>query len=323
MSQSNSGNLSKGDVISFVALLLLGLVVFFGLNFTMLGNRLPSVMVAVLLFMLMVVFVFLAAYAKAQDFNQDKWKAVEYTMLGLYVAALVPCYLYAGKFFDVMWAREEITQTVERDLDDIDHMFAEYRKGCESRVGTYQTELEALLESEEGRKRMVRLLELDKRPADVSRADVSQAVSSFSDMLELSAGPLEEEKAGLAAQCEEKFKGWDLLFMPQYASELAGAKERYAQGLEEAYAARKSKLEAEAPALDVSSFVRESNIGRMFASLPGFSFSGLLAVVILGGLGLFKYVLGEKSKRKQLRKGEAGSITEDGGFIVGERNSRD
>ena len=71
MSQSNSGNLSKGDVISFVALLLLGLVVFFGLNFTMLGNRLPSAMVAVLLFMLMVVFVFLAAYAKAQDFTDQ------------------------------------------------------------------------------------------------------------------------------------------------------------------------------------------------------------------------------------------------------------
>ena len=323
MSQSNSGNLSKGDVISFVALLLLGLVVFFGLNFTMLGNRLPSAMVAVLLFMLMVVFVFLAAYAKAQDFNQDKWKAVEYVMLGFYVIALVPCYLYAGKFFDVMWAKEEITQTVERDMDDIDHMFAEYRKGCESRVGTYQTELEALLESEEGRKRMVRLLDLDKQPEEVSQADVSQAVSSFSDLLELSAGPLEEEKEELVMQCEENFKGWDLLFMPQYASELDNAKERYAKGLEEAYASRKSKLEDEAPALDVSSFVRESNIGQMFSSFSSFSFSGLLAVIILGGLGLFKYFWGEKSKRKQLRKGGSDSITEDGGFMVGERSSRD
>lgn len=94
----SSGNLSKGDIISFVALLLMGVLVFFGMNFMTLGDRIPSIVVAILTVVLMTVFVFLAAYAKAQDRNQSTWKKVEYAMLALYILALIPCYIFSAKF---------------------------------------------------------------------------------------------------------------------------------------------------------------------------------------------------------------------------------
>lgn len=101
MEKSKSDNLSKGDIISFIALLLLGVTVFFGMNFSTLGDRIQSVVVSVVLVTLMVVFVFLAAFAKAQNRNQAMWTKVEYAMLFLYVLALIPCYLYSSKFYDI------------------------------------------------------------------------------------------------------------------------------------------------------------------------------------------------------------------------------
>lgn len=80
MENKKSGNLSKSDVISFVAIMLLGITVFFGMNFKTLGNKIPSVLVAVVLVVLMTVFVFLAAYAKLQNRNQSMWKMVETVM---------------------------------------------------------------------------------------------------------------------------------------------------------------------------------------------------------------------------------------------------
>ena len=116
MAKQNSDNLSKGDIISFVALLLLGVTVFFGMNFKTLGDKVPSIVVAILLVVVMTVFVFLAAHAKAQNRNQAMWKNVEYAMLGLYVVALIPCYLYAAKFFDVQFAKSEIMTQVRHEI---------------------------------------------------------------------------------------------------------------------------------------------------------------------------------------------------------------
>ena len=82
MAKNNSDNLSKGDIISFVAIILLGVTVFFGMNFSTLGDKVPSIVVAILLVVVMTVFVFLAAHAKAQNRNQSMWKNVEYAMLG-------------------------------------------------------------------------------------------------------------------------------------------------------------------------------------------------------------------------------------------------
>ena len=43
MSQKKSDNLPIGDVISFISIVFLGIVVFFGMNFMTLGNKIPSI----------------------------------------------------------------------------------------------------------------------------------------------------------------------------------------------------------------------------------------------------------------------------------------
>lgn len=316
MNQTSSGNLSKGDIISFVALIIMGVTVFFGMNFMTLGNKIPSIVVAVLLFIVMLVFVFLAAHAKAQDRNQDTWKKVEYAMLGLYVLALIPCYIYSAKFFDVQLEKQEITQIVDKDIDDINSMFADYTKKCESRSSNYQTELEALIKSDEGREQIVRMLELDKKPSEVKQSDIEQAAESFSAFLlkgrDISA--LKAEKKSLVENCETNFKNWNILFIPQYVSELGEAKEKYAEKLEEIYSKKKSAFEKEAPEFDTSSYINKSNIKDKFSTSSGFSISGLIAIIILGGLGLVKYLLGEKSTVIPMKDGDATIITEDGGY---------
>lgn len=316
MNQSNSGNLSKGDIISFVALLILGVTVFFGMNFMTLGNKIPSAVVAVLLFIVMMVFVFLAAHAKAQDRNQETWKKVEFAMLGLYVLALIPCYIYSAKFFEVQLGKQEITQIVNKDIEDINGMFADYTKKCESRSNNYQTELEALLKSDEGRKQIVTLLELNKNADEVKQSDIEQASESFSDYLlkgrDISA--LKSEMKNLIENCESNFKNWNIFFIPQYVTELGEAKEKYADRLEEIYSKKKSAIEKDAPEFDTSSYVNESNIQDKFSKSSGFSVLGLIAIIILGGLGLVKWLLGEKSTVIPMKEGAATTITEDGGF---------
>ena len=316
MSKSNSGNLSIGDVISFVALLILGVVVFFGMNFMTLGNKIPSIVVAALLFIVMLVFVFLAAHAKAQDRNQETWKKVQYAMLGLYFLALIPCYIYSAKFFDIQLGKQEITQIVDNDIEDINNMFADYTKKCESRTNNYQTELEALLKSNEGREQIVRILKLSKSADEVKQSDIEQAIESFSDYLlkgrDISA--LKSEKRNLVENCETNFKNWNILFISQYVSELGESKAKYASRLEEIYTSKKSEIETEAPEFDTSSYVNESNIKDKFTSISGFSVLGLIAIIILGGLGLVKWLFGEKSLVVPMREGAASTITDDGGY---------
>ena len=41
-----------------------------------------------------------------------------------------------------------------------------------------------------------------------------------------------------------------------------------------------------------------------------------MAVIVLGGLGLLKYIFGEKRTVVDLKEGDATTITDDGGFTI-------
>ena len=110
MSQTKSEKLPIGDVISFISIVFLGIVVFFRMNFMTLGNKIPSVIVAVLLVVLMTVFVFFAAFAKSQNRNQENWAKVKYALLGLYLASLIPCYIYSAKFCEIQFGQSKIVK---------------------------------------------------------------------------------------------------------------------------------------------------------------------------------------------------------------------
>lgn len=313
MAKNNSDNLSKGDIISFVAIILLGVTVFFGMNFSTLGDKVPSIVVAILLVVVMTVFVFLAAHAKAQNRNQSMWKNVEYAMLGLYVIALIPCYLYSAKFFDIYFSKTEITQQVQSDLEGINKMFSDYTRKCESRCGSYQTALEAMMTYDQGRQKIAELL--DMKPENVTKANVKQASESF--MNSLKGGEykaLESEKNNLETNVQTNFKNWNILFIPQYASELGAAKSKYATELKAIYDKHKNEIEKNVPEFNATAYSSESTITNTFSDLAGFSIMGLLAVLILGGLGLVKYLLGEKRTVIDFKEGDSSVITSDGGF---------
>lgn len=312
--KNNSGNLSKGDVISFVALLLMGVLVFFGMNFMTLGDKIPSIVVAILTVILMTVFVFLAAYAKAQDRNQSTWKKVEYSMLALYVLALIPCYIFSAKFFDVQFDKDNVMKQVQTDTNDLNKLFNDYSRKCESRVSAYQIDLESMLTSSEGRSKLASLLEIND-PSSVTKESVTQAAQSFSKSLKgAEYKALEAEKNNLVKNCETNFNNWNIMFIPQYAYELGTAKDKYATELERIYGKTQNNIEKNIPEFETAAYTNESGILNTFKSTDKFSVVGLLVVLFLGFLGLVKYLLGDKSTVIPIKQGDTSVIGEDGGF---------
>lgn len=312
--KNNSGNLSKGDVISFVALLLMGVLVFFGMNFMTLGDKIPSIVVAILTVVLMTVFVFLAAYAKAQDRNQSTWKKVEYAMLALYVLALIPCYIFSAKFFDVQFDKDNVMKQVQTDTNDLNKLFNDYNHKCESRVSAYQIDLESMLTSTEGRSKLASLLEISD-PSSVTKESVTQAAQSFSKSLKgAEYKALEAEKNNLVKNCETNFNNWNIMFIPQYAYELGTAKGKYASELERIYGKTQNNIEKNIPEFETAAYTNESGILNTFKSTDKFSVIGLLVVLFLGILGLVKYLLGDKSTVIPIKQGDTSVIGEDGGF---------
>ncbi len=310
----SSGNLSKGDIISFVALLLMGVLVFFGMNFMTLGDRIPSIVVAILTVVLMTVFVFLAAYAKAQDRNQSTWRKVEYAMLALYILALIPCYIFSAKFFDVQFDKENIMKQVNKDTSDLDKLFADYNRKCESRASAYQIDLEAMMTTPEGRTRIAELIDV-KDPSSITKESINQVVSSFSKSLKgAEFKALESEKNNLVKNCETNFKNWNIMFIPQYAQELGAAKSKYANELERIYGKTHNNIEKNIPEFETERYINESGIMDTFKSTDKFSVIGLLVVLFLGFLGLVKYLLGDKSTVIPMKQGDTSVIGEDGGF---------
>lgn len=310
----SSGNLSKGDIISFVALLLMGVLVFFGMNFMTLGDRIPSIVVAILTVVLMTVFVFLAAYAKAQDRNQSTWKKVEYAMLALYILALIPCYIFSAKFFDVQFDKENIMEQVNKDTSDLDKLFTDYSRKCESRASAYQIDLEAMMTTPEGRTRIAELIDV-KDPKSITKESINQVVSSFSKGLKgAEFKALESEKNSLVKNCETNFKSWNIMFIPQYAQELGTAKSKYATELERIYGKTHNNIEKNIPEFETERYINESGILDTFKSTDKFSVIGLLVVLFLGFLGLVKYLLGDKSTVIPMKQGDTSVIGEDGGF---------
>lgn len=310
----SSGTLSKGDVISFVALLLMGVLVFFGMNFMTLGDRIPSIAVAILTVVLMTVFVFLAAYAKAQDRNQSTWKKVEYAMLALYLLALIPCYIFSAKFFDVQFGKENIMKQVNKDTSDLDKLFADYNRKCESRASAYQIDLEAMMTTTEGRTRIAELIDV-KDPSSITKESINQVVSSFSKSLKgAEFKALESEKSNLVKNCEANFKNWNIMFIPLYAQELGAAKGKYAIELERIYGKTHNNIEKNIPEFETERYINESGILDTFKTANKFSAIGLLVVLFLGILGFVKYLLGNKSTVIPMKQGDTSVIGEDGGF---------
>lgn len=310
----SSGNLTKGDVISFIALLLMGVLVFFGMNFMTLGDRIPSIVVAILTVVLMTVFVFLAAYAKSQDRFQSTWKKVQYAMLTLYILGLIPCYIFTAKFFDIQLDKENVIKQVNADTDGLNSLFNDYNRLCESRVSAYQIALESMLTSSEGRARLASILDIQDSKS-ITAANVNQAVESFSQTLKgTKYRMLLADKDKLVKNCQENFNNWNILYVPVYAADLGAAGEKYTKELEQLYTSNGNEVEKNVPEFKPEYASSGSAILDTFKSVGHFSIAGLLATLILGLLGLVKYLLGKSSSVIPMKAGSRSVIDEDGGF---------
>ena len=316
MEKSKSDNLSKGDIISFIALLLLGVTVFFGMNFSTLGDRIQSVVVSVVLVTLMVVFVFLAAFAKAQNRNQAMWTKVEYAMLFLYVLALIPCYLYSSKFYDIQFNKTNIVKEVQANIDDINKMFGDYDKKCQTRSFSYKTALQAMSRDIQGRQKAAGILGISA--SHVNTQAIDQASESFLNHFRGNDySQLLSEKTALENSVLNNFKNWNILLVPQYAEELGAAKEKYATGLQDIYEKYKGDIDgAEIPSFKASDYMSSESVVEHFTDKGSFSLYGILGILVLGGLGLIKYFLGEKRTVIALKQGDSSVIMEDGGFSI-------
>ena len=316
MEKSKSDNLSKGDIISFIALLLLGVTVFFGMNFSTLGDRIQSVVVSVVLVTLMVVFVFLAAFAKAQNRNQAMWTKVEYAMLFLYVLALIPCYLYSSKFYDIQFNKSNIVKEVQANIDDINKMFGDYDKKCQTRSFSYKTALQAMSRDVQGRQKAAGILGISA--SHVNSQAIDQASESFLNHFRGNDySQLLSEKTVLENSVLNNFKNWNILLVPQYAEELGAAKEKYATGLQDIYEKYKGDIDgAEIPSFKASDYMSSESVVEHFTDKGSFSLYGILGILVLGGLGLIKYFLGEKRTVIALKQGDSSVIMEDGGFSI-------
>lgn len=319
MSNSNSGKVSKGDIISFIALFLLGIIVFFGMNFLMLGNFVPSIIISVLLTVLMVVFVYLATFAKAQNRDQSTWSAVKYCMLVLYVAALVPCYIGVAKFCEIQVKKDDqndgLLADVKKDVDDINELFQSFEAMCETRGSNLKTELDGLITYREGREKIISSFSLDKKQNEITKADVDEICNSFVKTIMLDFNPIKREKEALVQKCMSNLGNWNILFLPESVSELSTAKSRYAQQIEDIVTKiEKNPLEKEIPSFDIQDYDMETNVADKFKDWKIFSVLGLCITIFLGLLGLLKFFLGPKATVIPLKKGDASVITEDGGF---------
>ena len=316
MEKSKSDNLSKGDIISFIALLLLGVTVFFGMNFSTLGDKIQSVIVSVVLVTLMVVFVFLAAFAKAQNRNQAMWTKVEYAMLFLYVLALIPCYLYSSKFYDIQFNKTNIVKEVQANIDDINKMFGDYDKKCQTRSFSYKTALQAMSRDIQGRQKAAGILGIIA--SHVNTQAIDQASESFLNHFRGNDySQLLSEKTALENSVLNNFKNWNILLVPQYAEELGTAKEKYATGLQDIYDRYKGDIDgAEIPSFKASDYMSSESVVEHFTDKGSFSLYGILGILVLGGLGLIKYFLGEKRTVIAFKQGDSSVIMEDGGFSI-------
>ena len=172
-----------------------------------------------------------------------------------------------------------------------------------------------MMMDEQGKASIARFLEINKD--SVSKARVNQINMTFASLLKGSEyKALEAEKNNLEVNVQTNFKNWNLLFIPLYARELGNAKSKFATELKGIYENENhmSKLEKNKPNFDVEGYLSESKILSKFSGIWNFSAIGLIAVLVLGFLGLVKYLFGERRTVIEMKKREIDSSDIKDGF---------
>ena len=303
------------DVISLIAIVLLATIIFFGANFMTLGDRMAAIVGSDIGLVLMCVCIFLAAHAKAQERDENVWRIVQAICIGIYVLLLVPTYIVGAKFFNIQFDREGVMNEYRTDVDNINGLFSEYDRVCESRANAYRIRMQTMMTTPEGRAALAKELKIDEKSLNQNRVD--QAASIFLRTLKGNDYEmLVQEKDFLIANSETYFKNWNILFIPRYVSEIGGAYSVYADRLKEIYNSNNRESERNVPAFNPGTPANEGGLTDLFTSTFSFSLIGLIVIFFLGVLGLFKYLFGVKSRSVAPERGDASRIESGGGYRI-------
>ena len=321
MDTSNSGKLSKSDLISFLSLFLLGVIVFFGINLIMLGSFVPSIVLSIILVVLIMVFVFLAAFAKSQNRNQSTWTNIKYLMVALYIVAMVPCYFAVAKFCGIQFSRGNqetgIQADIQKDIDDINNLFRDFEVMYDTRCENLQTELEALSTYPEGRKKIIESLGLNKQPSEITKADAKSLTDSFRKLIMKDFNILKMDKDKIVSKCMSNLERWNLIFLPESVSELTIAKSGYISKLKKILEdTEKNPLEVRIPTFDFNQYKMTTTVSERFTDWKQFSLPALIITLLLAFLGLVKVLFGQSATIIPFKEGDATVITNDGGFAI-------
>ena len=205
---------------------------------------------------------------------------------------------------------------VQANIDDINKMFGDYDKKCQTRSFSYKTALQAMSRDVQGRQKAAGILGISA--SHVNAQAIDQASESFLNHFRGNDySQLLSEKTALENSVLNNFKNWNILLVPQNAEELGAAKEKYATGLQDIYEKYKGDIDgAEIPSFKASDYMSSESVVEHFTDKGSFSLYGILGILVLGGLGLIKYFLGEKRTVIALKQGDSSVIIEDGGFSI-------
>lgn len=316
MEQQKNDKITVGDIITIIAILFLSLLVFFGLNFKTLGDRMIPIIVAVVLLIVMITCTFIAALAKGQYLKREVWTVVRYICLALYIGALIPCYLYSSKFLDVQFGKEKILTQVNDDIENCNRMFTEYTRICDARGNAYLTKLQAELSDEQGKKRLADKMDIDAQ--NVTNVTINSAHESFMKKLEGDAYKnMKSQLLDLEAKAMTSFKNWNMMNIANDAAELWRTQLDYANQLQEMYdkCVDPLGLEERPSEFRADSYLSAEPVKNRFSNATGFSFWGLIATLILGAIGLTKYFFTADTRYVGVGTGDASNITNSGGII--------
>lgn len=316
MSEQKNDKITKGDIISVVAILLLCISTFFGLNFKSFGDRLMPIIIASVLLIVMLVSIFLAAYAKKQYLDINMWNIVKYSCLVLYFGCLIPCYLFSSKFLDIQFNKEKIRQQIQTDIDNGNKMLKAYETASGSRVTAYITELQALSTSKEGLTKIAKRFNLDEKNID------SNIVKQFSNSFEKKLlGPeydnIKRQMIASGQDATNTFKNWNMLEIGRDAADLGQAQLNCADELQNLYDKCTDEFENNIESFDAKSYISEKSMYNLFKDPTTFSLYGILAIIVLGGLGFLKYLTAPNPKIDAIGFGSEDKINNDwNGMII-------
>lgn len=297
----HNGNLSRGDLFSFIAIFIMAILFFFGLNFYTV-NLAVSLIAAISFLVVEYLLLSVSVYAKTQDDNLSKYGVLEKIAIVLFVLGLVPVYIFSTPFFNVQTNRRHIIESEgPAEVAEVRKLFSDFDELCIQRKTSYENIMLGCLNGNSQADVMdLTAIFTDTEPTEIMISD--EADNQFNLWETSQYRELEEEMVALSSSYNDALDSWDLVHLPEIASKFANEKKAYPSKLsqyyenEEAYTYFEKKIEADDLEFDFPGYKCDSLSEAYFHNIT-FSLSGLIVFIILAVIGLLRYLVTNRSNK--------------------------